>query len=64
MEPIEKENMKTEKRDSIFSHLSDAEFEVLYKAKSRQIFGAQIRAEEAIYRAVFPEIRKEIEDGR
>ena len=51
------------KIDSIFSHLSDEEFMALHQAKSRQIFGSQLRAEEAIYRSVFPEIRKEIENG-
>jgi len=57
-------NTEPEKRNSIFSHLSDPEFEALYKAKSRQIFGAKLRAEEAIYRAAFPEIRKQIESEK
>jgi hypothetical protein len=49
------------KRKSIFSHLSDEEFFALNKAKSRQIFGAQLRAEEVLYRALFPEIRDKFE---
>ena len=45
---------KDKERVSFFSHLSDEEFWKLYEMKARQIFGATIRNEEAMYRSCFP----------
>jgi hypothetical protein len=44
-------------RVSIFSHLSDEEFFILHEFKARQIFGSQTRAEEALYRICFPQVK-------